>query len=493
MKRNGIRIAMGALLLAFFWGAALAETGRPAVTAGKAVPYVCENGDRVIATYYDLSDGSLAFVKVRLPDGKTITLPRALSASGSRYTDDVALVWWIKGDGAFAEVRGASGDWQPLYRNCRVAEDGRGSLDAALRPYLSKFDLPALAAAVVKDGKVVAFGAVGTRRAGADMPVTPDDRFHIGSDTKAFTALLAAMLVEEGRLKWTSTPAEVFPEMAAQMHPDFRRITLEQLLAHTSGLSPDNEDVMNLYRDAMFQEGNLDEMRSFLLRQAGRKALASKPGTVFAYSNLGYTIAGALIERAAGKTWDECVVERIFQPLGLATAGLGPQSSQGRTDAPLGHLVADGKAKAMLAGPNGDAPGLIGPAGIGHMSVLDFARWAGWNAGEGKRAPALVKPATLRKLHTPVASMPEKKDAAPGTPSKGRYALGWGEMPMEWAPEPLIYHGGSNTMNLAHIWIDPRRDFAMVTMTNIGGPKANDALFSLARELYGRFAGPGGK
>jgi CubicO group peptidase (beta-lactamase class C family) len=493
MNRKGIMVIIWMLFVFFLCGSAVAEPGRPAVTAGKAVPYLCGNGDRVIATYYDLSDGSLPFVKVRLPEGRVYTLPRALSASGSRYTDDIELVWWIKGDTAFAESRGASGDWQPKYRNCRVAENDPDSLDDILRPYLSRYGLPAISAAVVKDGKVVASGAVGTRRAGADIPVSLDDRFHIGSDTKAFTALLAAMLVEEGRLKWTTTPAEVFPELAAGMHPDFRRVTLEQLLSHTSGLPSDNEDIFNLYRDAMFQEGNLDELRYALVREAGKRALPSPPGKVFAYSNLGYTVAGAMIERTAGKTWDELIVERIFTPLELATAGLGPQASLGRVDAPLGHVVVDGKTKAMLAGPNGDVPALIGPAGIGHMSILDFARWAGWNAGEGKRPPALVKPGTLRKLHTPVVSMPEKKDAAPGTPSKGRYALGWGEMPMEWATEPLIYHGGSNSMNLAHIWIDPRRDFAMVTATNIGGPKSNDALYSLARELYGRFAERQGK
>jgi hypothetical protein len=122
------------------------------------------------------------------------------------------------------------------------------------------------------------------------------------------------------------------------------------------------------------------------------------------------------------------------------------------------------------------------------IAMVRFARWAGWNAGEGKRGPKLVRPETLKKLHTPVISMPERKDAAPGTPTRGRYALGWGELIMDWAPEPLPYYGGSNQKNLAHIWLDPKRDFAMVLVTNISGSKADEALFSLASELYGRFA-----
>jgi len=366
---------------------------------------------------------------------------------------------------------------------CGTAQ-AQTSLDSRLKPYLTQYDLPSIAAAVVKDGKIISAGAVGTRRAGANISVTINDRFHLGSDTKAMTALLAAMLVEEGKLRWNTTPAEVFPELANKMDTGFRRVTLEQLLSHTSGVPSDNEDIVKVFMEAMTKDGNLDELRYWMVQQWSKRPLAYESGTKFAYSNMGYIIVGAIIERTAGKTWDELITERIFTPLKLSTAGLGEQSSRGRIDAPLGHAIIDGKAKAMLAGPNGDIPPIVGPAGIAHMSVLDFAYWAGWNAGEGKRKPNLVKPETMRKLHTPVISMPERKAAAPGTPAGGRYALGWGELTVDWVPYPLIYHGGSNEMNLAHIWIDTKRDCAMVTVTNISGPKANEALFKLARELY---------
>jgi CubicO group peptidase (beta-lactamase class C family) len=369
-----------------------------------------------------------------------------------------------------------------------MAATAQTSLDPTLNPYLTRYELPALAAAVVKDGNIIASGAVGTRRAGVKIPVTIDDRFHLGSDTKAMTALLAAMLVEEGKLRWDTTLGAAFPELAEKMDPGLRRVMLEQLLSHTSGIPSDNEDIIKVYREAFFQEGNLDEMRYWIVQQWSKRPLEFEPGTKFAYSNMGYTIAGAMIERAGKKTWDEMITERIFIPLRLRTAGLGPQASLGRIDAPLGHVTEDGNMKAVLAGPNGDVPAMIGPAGIAHMSVLDFANWAGWNAGEGKRPPALVKPETIRKLHRPVISMPEKKDAAPGTPPGGRYALGWGELTMDWAPYPLLYHGGSNNMNLAHIWLDTKGDLAIVIVSNIGGTKASEAFYALAKELYTKFA-----
>jgi membrane-bound inhibitor of C-type lysozyme len=92
------------------------------VRGGEKVTYQCEKGDRVVAKYYSLSDDSLNFVKIVLPDGKEETLPQALSASGARYTDDRELVWWIKGDAALLEIRDDTGNWRLQYRDCKVEQ-----------------------------------------------------------------------------------------------------------------------------------------------------------------------------------------------------------------------------------------------------------------------------------------------------------------------------------------------------------------------------------
>jgi len=358
------------------------------------------------------------------------------------------------------------------------------SLDATLEPYLARYGLPALAAAVVRDGEVIAAGAVGTRRAGTRRPVGLDDRFHIGSDTKAMTALLAAMLVEEGKLRWDTSIGEVFPDLAPTMDGGLRTVTLTQLLSHTSGVAADNAAFTDLLERSLRQDGNLDALRAWLLREWRTQPLATAPGTAFAYANMNYVIAGAMIERVTGATWDELITARVFAPLQLTTAGLGNQASLGRVDAPLGHTVVDGVATSVLSGPNGDNPPIVGPAGIAHMSVLDFVRWAAWNAGEGRRGPALVTPETLRRLHRQVIAMPARPDAAPGTPSGTGYALGWGTLTVDWAPTRMLQHAGSNGKNLAHIWVEPARDVALVLLTNVGGQRADDALRALAPQLY---------
>ena len=364
------------------------------------------------------------------------------------------------------------------------------SLDNDLRSFRQRFELPAVAAAVVKDGHIPAAGAVGTRRIGSDIAVTLEDRFHIGSNTKAMTATLAAMLVEEGWLRWETTVGETYPELAPRMAADVRRITLEQLLSHTSGIPGDRPGHAPLISFSVTDKpANLDEMRQILVSRLVGQPLRAKPGRHFEYSNLGYTLAGAMMERIAGATWEELIVTRLFEPLQLRTAGFGSQSSLGRVDAPLGHVRGeDGQVRAFLAGPWGDNPPIIGPAGTVHLSILDFATWAAWNTTEGRGSPPLVGSKTIRKLQTRVVDMPAKPDAPAGTPSSGGYGLGWGITTLPFARDPFVFHGGSNNLNLAYILLQPRDSFGLVLAANIGGPRTNDALMAIAAELYGRFA-----
>jgi CubicO group peptidase (beta-lactamase class C family) len=370
---------------------------------------------------------------------------------------------------------------------CLGAARAQTSLDAMVTEEARQAGFPALAAAVVSKGKLMAVGTGGTRRIGTSIPVTHQDRFHIGSDTKAMTSLLAAMMVESGKLQWDSTLAQVFPELAAGMDAGVSRVTLSQLLSHTSGFPSDNEDFDVLLAKTVRQPGNLNEQRYWMLQQVATKPLAREPGTGFAYSNLGYTLVGAMIERVGEKSWEELVVERVFKPLKLSSAGLGPQATLGHIDAPLGHALVDGKLKPMLGGPEADNPLVISPAGTAHMSVLDFARWGSWMAGQGKRAPFLVKPETMKKLVTPVVSMSTASTASTTVSGAAQYALGWASTKMGWTAYPVAFHGGSNNMNKAYIWVDTERDAAVVVMTNVATPNTDDVMQKLAGKLYGRY------
>lgn len=104
-----------------------ATTGPPAlgVSPGMAYVYETKTGERLDVTYYTLTDDSLDFVRVVLPDGQKYTLPQTVSASGARYSDGMTLVWWSKGDTALVEVRGDDGEWVSRYEECRVVSRTR--------------------------------------------------------------------------------------------------------------------------------------------------------------------------------------------------------------------------------------------------------------------------------------------------------------------------------------------------------------------------------
>ena len=90
------------------------------------------------------------------------------------------------------------------------------------------------------------------------------------------------------------------------------------------------------------------------------------------------------------------------------------------------------------------------------------------------------------KLTTPVIDIPVP-EGKPGLPERGGYALGWCEASFPWSKDPFVWHNGSNNMNLAHIYIQPKKDFAMVLMTNVGNPRAEEAFGLLAEELYKKY------
>lgn len=381
-----------------------------------------------------------------------------------------------------------------LARSTQAAETP-AVLDATLRPYLGKWNLPAIGAAVLRDGELRGVGAVGTRRVGTDIPVTVHDRFHIGSDTKAMTVLLTALYIEQGKLGWDTPIGDVLSDLPSDTNAAFRRITLTQLMSHTSGLPGDDDAIGMLYVKAGEQDGNLDAQRRWLVAQWAPKPLAGTPGQSWAYSNLGYVVLGSVLERVGGKTWEELLATQVFDALQLRSAGFGPQSSMGRVDAPLPHDIVDGRPIAYLAGPNADNPLVLGPAGTVHLSLLDFAAWANWQVGEGRRGPALVSPATMKRMHSAVIEMPPQPHAATGTPgsiqaSHLAYALGWGVATLSYAKTPFVAHSGSNGKNYAMILLQPQTDFAMVMTTNIGGPKADEAFKALGAELYARFMHP---
>ena len=350
------------------------------------------------------------------------------------------------------------------------------SLDPLLESVRATKPVPALAAAVVRRGETVALGAVGFRKDGSPERVTRNDRWHISSCTKSMTAVLAAMQVEEGRMRWDTTLPEMFPALASEMSAEWRGVTLEQLLAHRGGVFGAGQDETDLNRRLYERTGQPPrEQRDYLTRELlTRHKPVAPPGTRYLYSNAGYALAGHAIELKLGRPWEDLLRERLGKPLGLDSLGFGAPATVGKIDQPWGHEVGEeGKWKPIPPGLHADNPAGIGPAGTVHCSIGDLAKYAAWHVRGARGEGNLLKAKTFKKLHSPVAD--------------GEYALGWLVVSRPWGGGEVLTHAGSNTMFYTVIWLAPEKDFAVVVCTNLGGDAAFQAVNVAAARLIQEF------
>ena len=371
-------------------------------------------------------------------------------------------LWLVAGFLGIAAVSGGCArgrDRAPLAQRMGPVIPAPVDVADRLEPIRAREELPALAAAVIRGEHVVALGAVGVRKLGATEPVTVSDRFHLGSDTKAMTATLIALLVEQGRLAWSTTLAEAFPELRETMDPAYRDVTLEQLLQHRGGIAAD------LLRDGLFVrlrqgQGTLREQRQMLVETVLRWPPAVPPGEQFLYSNAGYVIAGVMAERVTGELWEDLMRQRLFEPLGMTSAGFGAPGRPDIVDEPRGHNAGWLRATAVEPGPGADNPPALGPAGTVHCALLDWAKFVSLHLRGESEATGFLKPETFVRLHT----------LAP----RGEYAMGWGvsQHPREGR---VLLHAGSNTLWFVQAWLVPEQKYAILVATNVGGDRAEHA------------------
>jgi CubicO group peptidase (beta-lactamase class C family) len=339
------------------------------------------------------------------------------------------------------------------------AAAGEGALRDAVKKARESHGIPAIGVLSRVKGHDEAI-AIGLRALGDSAPVTVDDRWHIGSCTKAFTATLVARMVEAGELRFEETVAEALPDLADKMDPAFRKVTIAQLLSHTAGLPELTSDAdAGPYRAAIAQSPELHAQRMAIAR-AYLSTPPVKPGE-FRYSNIGFIIAGAIAEARAGKTWEELLRERVFAPLGITHVGFGAPGTAGKVTQPEGHKR-DGKdLVALVPGPDADNEPALGPAGTINISLADWMRFA-QDAMDGARGHGkLLKPETYRRLFTPVT---------------GNYAFGWGAVMDADGIPSVLTHNGSNSYWLAEVRIFPKRDAIVLVALNVGGGEAEAAL-----------------
>ena len=334
-----------------------------------------------------------------------------------------------------------------------------------------KEKLPAFAASVIIDGDIYAKAAVGTRKYGTDNWVTIDDKFLIGSCGKAFTATLAAVLIEEGSLEWNTTVQDVFPEL--EMHPEWKNITIQQLLSNRSGYVDDRNTHM-LPWEELEDLWNLNsppaDIRFIYLKHAINHKPIHPPDKVIIYANSGFLIAGVMLEKATKKPFEKLMEENLFLPLRLKSAGYGSPAAKDPLSQPHGH-----SKNGSYTPIRQDLPDFIAPMGNVAISMNDWSKFILFHLKAHQEPKTrLLESSTLKKLHTPPNSahwnysMPYSwylKTFDDLDATTLNYALGWFTK-KENDGNFLIGHKGQGASFTAVVYADLKTENAILLVTN---------------------------
>ena len=342
-------------------------------------------------------------------------------------------------------------------------------LNEQIKTAHTRNDLIAIGAVYATSDGIQAVAVTGSRRNDYEDPVQLTDAWHLGSNTKALTALLYARLVDQGKAEWSASLPDLFPDLASAMSPEWTNVTIKDLFAHNSGVGQLNGLWLIARRS---DETTPSQQRT----ETARTTLSAPPtGTYgrFEYSNLNYIIAGAAIERILSEdsdhpvSWEEGMQALIFAALPDQRTregwGFGPPTSglEGHRKNLLQQL------KPIGTGPTADNPVALGPAGTLHAPLEAYALFA----TEFLRGDSTLIPAATREiLWTPYPN------------PNSTYAMGWGVL--DHPEYGRIYtHNGSNTMWLSSIMIAPDLDLVAIVNLNQFDPNLMSVSQTILAEI----------
>ncbi len=333
---------------------------------------------------------------------------------------------------------------------CAALPAAADAVDDYVRSVMEKKKIPGISVAIVRDGKLAKAEGYGFANVELNAPASADTIYQSGSTGKQFTAAGILLLVEDGKLSLDDRLSKHFPDGPSAWH----RITIRQLLTHTSGIKDyEGENDLDMRKD--YDEAAILEVMKGL-------PIQFEPGTQWSYSNSGYSLLGLLTSRLADKHWSEFQAERLFVPLGMATTRVISEKDIVKNRA-AGYELDE---KGELKNQDWVAPSLNRLAdGALYFTVKDLAAW-----DVALRERKFLKPASFEAWWTPVT-------LANGTTYQ--YGFGWGIG--EQRGRRLIEHGGSWQGFRAAITHYVDQGLAVSVLTNLSSAEPE----TMAHEIAG--------
>jgi CubicO group peptidase (beta-lactamase class C family) len=332
-------------------------------------------------------------------------------------------------------------------------------IDQLVKDAMDKFTVAGVAVGVVKDGQIAHAKGYGVKSVETGDRVDEHTSFAIASNTKAFTTAALAILVEEGKLSWQDLVIDHIPEF--RMYNDYvtRHFNIQDLLTHRSGLGLGAGDLQ-------FWPGGSDFTMADLLTNFQYFEPASPFRTKYAYDNVLYVVAGEVIRRVSGQSWESFVQQRILDPLGMDHSSTMPVSRCGLTNLATPHMAENGKLRT-IAWHEHDPDKINGALGAVLSNADDLCRWMLVHLNHGKYGEhlehQLFTEASQREMWTIKTTIPVQPNSR-YHPHFSGYGLGWRLADMDG--ELSVSHTGDLSGMLSKTIMIPDLNLGVVVLTN---------------------------
>ena len=349
-------------------------------------------------------------------------------------------------------------------------------LDAYVAQSMKTFDVPGMAVAIVKDGKILVAKGYGVRTLGESTPVDEFTMFAIGSNTKAFTTAALATLVDEGKLSWDDPVYQRLPGFVMYDPYVSHEMTVRDLLTHRSGMGLGEGDLLFWPHSTYTRDDIIHKLRFMKPVSSFRSR--------YAYDNLLYMTAGQIIPAVTGISWDDYIRQRIFKPLGMNHSTVSSKDFKPGDNYSSPHSRVDGKLQAI---PLEDLDN-VGPAGSINSSAADMAKWVELQLNRGKFADGsghLFSEQRSKEMWAPQTILPTGDPPPPLAGLKANfsdYALGWALR--DYHGRKLVGHTGGVGGFVSRVMLVPEENLAVVVLTNAEEGGAFDAVLYHVLDHY---------
>jgi CubicO group peptidase (beta-lactamase class C family) len=347
-------------------------------------------------------------------------------------------------------------------------------IDSLVELTLRTFDVPGIAVAIVKDDKIIHAKGYGVRSLRTRQKVDENTLFGIASNSKAFTSAALGMLIDEGKLKWDDKVTDYIPEFKLYDPYVTSEFTIRDLLTHRSGMGLGAGDLM------MFPDSS-DFTKKDIIHNLRYLKPVSSFRTKYDYDNNLYIVAGEVVARVSGMTWEDFIEKRIMQPLGMNASAASINRLKDRSNVIDAHAPVNGKVEAIRM----DWSETANAAGGIYSNVTDLSKWIIMQMNNGKYGPGNTKRLFSEAVHEDMWSpqtIIEVRGTSPYNTHFASYGLGW------FLSDVKGYKQATHTGGLAgivtQITLFPELKLGIIVLTNQQSGAAFTAITNTIKDSY---------